>query len=56
MQDRAFGHDGVIERWLRHFPGAPVDKLADASHYLQEDRPERIADAVKRVVAQTTAP
>ena len=52
MKDPAFGREPVLERWLSHFPGAPVDRLPEAKHYLQEDEPERIAAAVKRVVVR----
>jgi haloalkane dehalogenase len=52
MKDPAFGRGPVLERWLSHFPRAPVDRLPEAKHYLQEDEPERIAAAVKRAVAR----
>ncbi len=34
------------ERWQRSFPAAEVVVLADANHYIQEDAPDQIADAV----------
>lgn len=52
MKDVAFGREPIIQRWLSYFPGAPVDRLPEAKHYLQEDEPERVAAAVKRVVAR----
>jgi haloalkane dehalogenase len=55
MKDRAFGKDEVVARWLQHFPDAAVDRLDDASHYLQEDRPDRIAAAIKRVIRRAQA-
>jgi len=50
MNDPAFGKERYIRRWLGHFADAAVDRVASASHYLQEDSPERIAVAVKRLI------
>ena len=52
MKDVAFGREPIIARWLSYFPGAPVDRLLEAKHYLQEDEPEGVAAAVKRVLAR----
>ena len=52
MKDVAFGREPIIARWLSYFPGAPVDRLPEAKHYLQEDEPEGVAAAVKRVLAR----
>jgi haloalkane dehalogenase len=49
MKDPAFGRAQVIARWMRDFPEANVTRLADASHYIQEDAPEAVAAAVNRV-------
>ena len=46
MKDPGFGSRKVIERWQRSFPAAEVVVLADANHYIQEDAPDQIADAV----------
>jgi haloalkane dehalogenase len=48
MKDPAFGREEVITRWQRDFPTANLTRLADASHYIQEDAPEAIAAAVER--------
>ena len=56
MQDIAFGKEEYIARWLQYFPGTPVTRLPQASHYLQEDEPQAIAEAVRRVAAQTGTP
>jgi haloalkane dehalogenase len=48
MKDRAFGSPKVIERWQQYFPDAEVVVLADANHFIQEDAPDRIADAVAK--------
>jgi haloalkane dehalogenase len=52
MKDPAFGQEKFIARWQSYFPGAPVDRVADASHFIQEDAPDRVAAAVKRVLGR----
>jgi haloalkane dehalogenase len=47
-KDPAFGREEVIARWLRDFPTANLTRLADASHYIQEDAPDAVAAAVER--------
>lgn len=37
---------GLLPRWEERFPQATVVRLESASHYLQEDEPERIAEAI----------
>ena len=54
MKDPAFGREKVIARWHRHFPGAPVDRIEDAGHYLQEDAPDRVVAGIRRVLARTS--
>ena len=49
MKDPAFGNPAVLARWQRDFPSAKVTKVANANHYIQEDAPEEVAAAVKRV-------
>jgi haloalkane dehalogenase len=51
MKDPGFGSRKVIERWQRSFPAAEVVVLADANHYIQEDAPDQIADAVVKTFA-----
>lgn len=46
MKDPAFGRFGVLERWQAAFPQAKVTRLEDAGHYIQEDAPEQIVDAI----------
>lgn len=55
MRDPIFNNPKVLRRWLRHFPDSPVDRLADAGHFLQEDRPEAIAAAVNRLLYRQPA-
>lgn len=47
-RDPALGREAYLERWRERFPGASVDRVEDAGHYLQEDRPKRLADGVRR--------
>jgi len=53
MRDKAFGENAYLKKWLEYLPQAGVTKLEDASHYLQEDRPDAVADAVKKVIQKT---
>ncbi len=50
MQDPAFGKEKYIRRWQGYFPEASVDRVQDASHYLQEDCPDRVAASVRRIL------
>jgi haloalkane dehalogenase len=50
LKDPIFGKDRTIAPWLKYFPGSPIDRVAEASHYLQEDAPERLGAAIKRVL------
>jgi len=52
MKDALFGREELIASWQRRFPSARVTRLEKASHYLQEDQPQAIAEAIQRVVAQ----
>ena len=49
MKDPAFGNPAVLARWQRDFPSAKVTQIAGANHYIQEDAPEAVAAAVRRV-------
>lgn len=40
--------------WLNHFPNAGVQKIAEASHFTQEDCPENYVVAVKRIMAKVS--
>ena len=52
MKDRGFGKESVIARWHEALGDVPTTRLDDADHFLQEDRPEIIAETIKRLVAQ----
>ncbi len=51
MKDPAFGKEGIIQRWVRTFPRAKVVRLDDAGHYIQEDAPNQIVDAIREAYA-----
>lgn len=51
-RDPALGRESQLERWRERFPAAGVDRIDDAGHYLQEDRPGRVAAAVRRCLAR----
>jgi haloalkane dehalogenase len=38
----------VLRRWQRVYPRAAALEIEDASHFLQEDAPERIVDGIER--------
>jgi haloalkane dehalogenase len=46
-KDPALASDAIINRWRREFPDATVIDLPDAGHYIQEDAPDEIANAIK---------
>jgi haloalkane dehalogenase len=46
MRDHALPAALIDQRWLKYFPGAEVHRLANASHFLQEDEPDRIVDLI----------
>jgi cis-3-alkyl-4-acyloxetan-2-one decarboxylase len=49
MRDRVF-QPVFIDQWRELVPGARVVQLDDAGHYLVEDRPDAVADAVDEFV------
>lgn len=49
MKDPAFGNAAVLARWQHDFPSAHLTRLENANHYIQEDAPAALADAVRRV-------
>jgi haloalkane dehalogenase len=56
MKDPAFGKERYIARWKSHFPNASVDRVEHAAHYLQEDCPDRVAEAIKSVLRRVEGP
>ena len=51
-KDPAFAKPKYINRWLRHFPQAELEILEDASHYLHEDRPDRIIAGIRKILGR----
>jgi len=47
MQDLAFEPDHFMSRWQRTFSDVETIELHDAAHFIQEDEPERIAEAIR---------
>ena len=43
---------GDMARWLEYFPGAGVQRVADANHFTQEDCPECYVTAVRRIAGK----
>lgn len=52
MKDMAYGSERYIEHWRRIFPDAPVERVVDANHYIQEDSPEKVCEGVLRLLNQ----
>ena len=46
MKDPVFGRHGFLERWEASFPRPAVLRLPLADHFIQEDAPQEIADAI----------
>jgi haloalkane dehalogenase len=53
MKDFVFANDRTLARWQRLLPKAALTRLDKASHYLQEDQPEAIAEAIGRVLERS---
>lgn len=43
-----------MQRWQSHLPLHHTEVLDDASHYVQEDRPDCVAAAIRRVLERTS--
>ena len=41
----------VLKMWQQRSPDAKTIEIEDASHFLQEDAPERIVDAIQKFLA-----
>jgi haloalkane dehalogenase len=46
-KDPALASDAFIERWRREFPDATYVDLPNAGHYIQEDAPDEIVEAIR---------
>lgn len=40
---------GSVKQWQTFFPMNETEVLEDASHYVQEDRPDRVAASIRRL-------
>lgn len=45
-----------MRRWQSHLPLHETCVLEDASHFVQEDRPDRVVTAIRRVIERTREP
>lgn len=43
-----------MEKWQRYLKMNETEPLSDASHYVQEDRPDRVAASIRRVLERTS--
>jgi haloalkane dehalogenase len=43
-----------MAKWQRYLKMHETEPLSDASHYVQEDRPDRVAAAIRRVLTRTS--
>jgi haloalkane dehalogenase len=46
-KDWALASDSVIDHWRKKFPDATYIDLPDTGHYIQEDAPDEIIQAVR---------
>lgn len=46
-KDPALASDSVIDRWRKQFPDATYVDLPKAGHYIQEDAPDEIIEAIR---------
>jgi haloalkane dehalogenase len=53
MKDPAFGHQKIIDQWRGYLKNTTLETLDDASHYLQEDRPDRVVAAIRRALERS---
>lgn len=45
----------LVERWKEYLKMNETEILEDASHYVQEDRPDRVVASIKGILERTTA-
>lgn len=50
MKDPAFAKKPMIEKWQSLLPGVPFERVEHAGHFIQEDAPDRVAAAIRRVL------
>ena len=52
-KDPLTGGEEFISKWSTFFKNPEIERLDDASHFLQEDRPDRVAENIRRVFERT---
>ncbi len=50
-KDPALASESIIARWQSAFPAATLIELPDAGHYIQEDAPDEIVQAIRTAFA-----
>jgi haloalkane dehalogenase len=55
-RDPLFKKPRFDTRWRRLFPDASTERVEDAGHFIQEDRPDRVAAAVLRLLERAPSP
>lgn len=53
MQDPVFPRF-ILDWWLSAYPGTETHKLQDASHFLQEDAPDKIVSIIQAFLSKTS--
>jgi len=51
-KDRALASDATIARWQEMFPEATYVDLPEAGHYIQEDAPDEIVEAIRGLASR----
>ena len=46
-KDPALASDSIIDHWRKQFPHATYIDLPKAGHYIQEDAPDEIIEAIR---------
>ena len=48
--DPFYPHEKIVAQWQKHFPRAAVDLVPDAGHFLEEESPENVVEAIRRII------
>jgi haloalkane dehalogenase len=55
LQDPVFPRY-ILDWWLNAYPGTETHELPEASHFLQEDAPDKIVNIIQRFLSKTGTP
>jgi haloalkane dehalogenase len=55
LQDPVFPRY-ILDSWLNAYPGTETHELPEASHFLQEDAPDKIVNIIQRFLSKTGIP